>query len=159
MLRPITAEDFDRVYAVYMDKTVNPYMTYPVMEKQAFYPVFSDLKQRDEFLAFEVNGEMVGFCTLARGRGRTQHKVMIESLGITGAQQGKGVGTLFMKGLLKHIARQGVKRVELIVESDNEKAINFYQKMGFAIEGRLRSYFKRKAQYIDDLYMALVWDR
>jgi putative acetyltransferase len=161
MIRSAKPQDIEAIYGIYTDSTVNPYMTYPVMEKDAFEPIFRELEMRDEFLAFELNGETIGFCTLSKGKGRTQHKVMIKSLGLKESHQGHGNGTKFLKALLQHLRGQGFKRVELIVEGDNERAIGFYQKMGFEIEGKLRSYFKRENQayYIDDLYMAIVWDR
>ena len=52
--------------------------------------------------------------------------------------QGQGVGKLLFTGLLDIISttRTDILRVELIAQESNVKAIEFYKKIGFAIEGR-----------------------
>lgn len=52
--------------------------------------------------------------------------------------QGKGLGKLIFQTLLKIIEkdRNDILRVELIARESNQKAIQFYQKLGFVIEGR-----------------------
>ncbi len=52
--------------------------------------------------------------------------------------QGKGIGKLIFQSLLNIIQeeRNDILRVELITRESNQKAIQFYQKLGFIIEGR-----------------------
>ncbi|MBL8821968.1 MAG: GNAT family N-acetyltransferase [Planctomycetia bacterium] len=53
--------------------------------------------------------------------------------------QGKGIGRLLFEHLLhsaKH-ERKDILRVELIARESNHKAIAFYQKLGFQIEGKM----------------------
>jgi len=52
--------------------------------------------------------------------------------------QGKGLGKLIFQSLLQIIEkdRNDILRVELIARESNQKAIQFYQKLGFVIEGR-----------------------
>ncbi|WP_019668833.1 GNAT family N-acetyltransferase [Eudoraea adriatica] len=52
--------------------------------------------------------------------------------------QNQGLGKLLFKSLLKHIEdnRTEILRVELIARESNTKAITFYEKLGFKIEGR-----------------------
>jgi ribosomal protein S18 acetylase RimI-like enzyme len=55
--------------------------------------------------------------------------------------QGKGVGKAIFMHLLNHIenSRTDILRVELITRESNQKAITFYQKIGFKIEGRFEN--------------------
>jgi ribosomal protein S18 acetylase RimI-like enzyme len=55
--------------------------------------------------------------------------------------QRKGIGQLIFRSLLDEIesSRNDVLRVELIARESNQKAIAFYQKLGFKIEGRFES--------------------
>jgi len=55
--------------------------------------------------------------------------------------QGKGIGKLMFLSLLDNIesCRNDVLRVELIARESNQRAITFYQKLGFQIEGRFES--------------------
>lgn len=53
--------------------------------------------------------------------------------------QGKGIGRLLFERLLHTVEqdRKDILRVELIARESNHKAIAFYQKLGFQIEGKL----------------------
>lgn len=55
------------------------------------------------------------------------------------AAQGQGIGKALFTELLRRVeqARPDILRVELIARESNRKAIAFYQKLGFQIEGRL----------------------
>ncbi len=74
--------------------------------------------------------------------------------------QGRGVGKALFTAFLHHVSieRPDMLRVELIARESNQKAIAFYQKLGFRIEGkfagRLRSV---QGGYEADIPMA--WQR
>lgn len=53
--------------------------------------------------------------------------------------QNQGLGKLLFNSLLRHIEenRSDILRVELVARESNVKAINFYKKLGFKVEGRL----------------------
>lgn len=69
------------------------------------------------------DGEIDGFCGVHDGN--------IEMLFVAPAARGRGVGSL----LVAHaIASQGATRVD--VNEQNEQALGFYRRMGFAVVGR-----------------------
>jgi len=55
--------------------------------------------------------------------------------------QGKGVGKAIFTHLLEHIEtyRPEILRVELVARESNQKALQFYQKIGFKMEGRFEN--------------------
>jgi ribosomal protein S18 acetylase RimI-like enzyme len=55
--------------------------------------------------------------------------------------QGKGIGKLLFRTLLEEteLNHPEIMRVELIARESNKKAIKFYEKLGFNIEGRLEN--------------------
>jgi putative acetyltransferase len=63
-----------------------------------------------------------------------------------------------MIAVFDHLKKLNIKRLELIVESDNPKAIKLYQKLGFDIEGTLRAYLKRDNadEPVDDYAMSIL---
>ena len=71
--------------------------------------------------------------------------------------QNQGIGILLIKAILE-LAGQWlmVRRIELDVVVDNEKAIHLYQKMGFVIEGKRVQAFIKNGQYIDEYFMARI---
>ncbi len=52
--------------------------------------------------------------------------------------QGSGLGKMIFTQLLEYIKanRPDIMRVELIAQESNEKAIAFYRKLGFSVEGK-----------------------
>ncbi|MEN7547028.1 N-acetyltransferase [Rapidithrix thailandica] len=71
--------------------------------------------------------------------------------------QNQGLGTLLFNSLLKHIEnnRTDILRVELIARESNVKAITFYEKLGFKIEGRFERRIDNKTENFEaDIPMA-----
>ncbi len=76
------------------------------------------------------------------------------------AQQGLGVGKALFTELLRRIEqkRPDILRVELIARESNRKAIEFYQKLGFKVEGRMENRIRGlSGGYEADIPMA--WHR
>ncbi|MDG6898571.1 MAG: GNAT family N-acetyltransferase [Nitrososphaerota archaeon] len=69
----------------------------------------------------------------------------------------KGYGTDAIMTLLRFgFEELGLVRVELNVDSLNERAIACYRKCGFVLEGRARKHTYIKASYHDDLSMGIL---
>lgn len=156
--RLASASDFDQVYAIYMDNTVLPFLGYDRMSKPQFRPVFEELIGSRAFFVYEQHGEVAGFFKAARHPGRCNHVAYVGTLAVKPSYQGRGLGMQMMQELISEVRDGGVKRVELIVESDNLRGITFYKRLGFEIEGTLRKFYKRAGEdrYIDDHVMGLL---
>ena len=71
--------------------------------------------------------------------------------------QGLGLGRMLFQKLLQEVenTRTDILRVELIARESNTKAIQFYQQLGFQIEGKLsRRINSRNGSYEADIPMA-----
>jgi hypothetical protein len=57
---------------------------------------------------------------------------------------------------ISRLHSQGVTRIELMLEADNLRALAFYKKLGFEVEGTMRSAYKRahEAHYVDEIFMS-----
>ncbi len=74
--------------------------------------------------------------------------------------QGRGVGKALFTAFLHHVSteRPDILRVELIARESNQKAIAFYQKLGFRIEGKFAGRIRSvQGGYEADIPMA--WQR
>lgn len=49
-----------------------------------------------------------------------------------------------------------IKRIELTVYVDNERAINLYRKFGFEVEGEAKAYAFRNGCFVDVYHMARI---
>jgi putative acetyltransferase len=106
-------------------------------------------------LVASVAGEVVGNLGLTRfTRPRRAHVGHI-GMGVRDDWQGKGVGSALMQAVLDLADNWlGLRRLELRVYADNERAIALYRKFGFELEGTHRAYALRDGVYVDSLSMA-----
>ena len=158
MRREIARKDFDQVYEIYMDETVNPYANFEIMSKEAFHPIYVEMIERGGLQVYELEGEVIATLVVSRFQHRLKHLAYIGAFGIKRQYQGSGIGTKIMQELISNLRADGVRRIELRVEADNKRAISFYTKFGFEAEGTLRKYMKRDkdANYVDVHLMGLL---
>jgi putative acetyltransferase len=85
--------------------------------------------------------------------------VVLETLAIDPVEKGSGFAHAMIGEALECMRQEGVRRVELMVEADNPRALAFYRKLEFEQEGRLRAAYKRANQtdYVDELLMARLF--
>jgi RimJ/RimL family protein N-acetyltransferase len=66
---------------------------------------------------------------------------------------GFGIGSLLLDTLLEWAkSNQFIKKINLRVRTDNQRAIKLYEKRGFVKEGTLR-----KEIFLNDKYYDLLW--
>lgn len=91
--------------------------------------------------------------------GSNPRRKHVANFGMVVAEQfrGKGIGSALIKAMLDLCENWlAVRRIELEVYTDNEKAIRLYQNHGFSIEGTAREYAFRGGLYADVHFMAKV---
>jgi RimJ/RimL family protein N-acetyltransferase len=151
--------EFDEIYEIFMEPSVNRFMSFEIMSKEDFRTIFAELTTPPSTLmVFEEGGCLAGVCAVVRKQRRQAHVAYIGSLALKPKYQGKGLGLKCMQELIHDLKREGFKRIELIVEADNPRAIKFYERLGFQQEGRMRNFLKRKDEehFVDDIYMAMI---
>lgn len=76
---------------------------------------------------------------------------------------GKGYGTEATGLIAKHAFESlNLRRLELGVFAGNKRAIKCYEKVGFEIEGTLKSKYYKNGEYVDEIIMTLFkkkWKR
>jgi ribosomal protein S18 acetylase RimI-like enzyme len=156
MHRLATLADLDAVYSIYMDKEVVPYLGFDPMPRDDFVQVLSDLISGNSFYVVEVDGGVRGFYRAARHQGRARHAAYLGTFAVAPETRGTGLARAIIETALSRLNADGVTRVELTLEADNKRALNFYTKLGFELEGTLRSAYKRASDshHLDELLMA-----
>ena len=156
MLRLAQPADLDAVHAIYMHPDVIPYLGYDPMSLADFRPIFQELVDCRSFYILERDGEVAGFCRATRQPGRSSHVAYLGTLAVSPRWRGGGLARDLMEQLTALLAAQGILRLELTLEADNQRAFAFYTKLGFVQEGLLRAAYKRASDphYTDEIYMA-----
>jgi ribosomal protein S18 acetylase RimI-like enzyme len=158
MRRLAVAGDFGEVYAFYMHAQVVPLLGVDPMLPEDFRAVFDGLLASGGFYVVEREGRVRGFYKAQRQQGRSAHAASLGTIAIDPAEQGSGLARAMLDEAIAALRQEGVRRIALTVEADNPRALRFYQKLGFEVEGRLRAAYRRAgaAADVDQLLMALL---
>ncbi len=132
---------------------------YTVEREEDVIRNYQEMENSALMVAVTPEGEIVGLVGCMGGRRRsTAHET---SLGITLKMEyrDKGLGTRVMQAALDWARSSGViKRVQLEVFTNNERAIHLYEKLGFEQEGIRRKAYKKDGKWMDAIVMALFLD-
>ena len=127
-------------------------LPYPTMASARQY--LEKLGPDDLLLGAWIGDRLVGTAGLHRREGRRRHAAVL-GLGVADDLNGRGVGTALMAALLDAADKWlDLRRIELSVFADNERAIRLYERFGFEREGIMRAYAFRDGRYADGLMMA-----
>jgi len=95
------------------------------------------LVAREGFIVACKGGSVIGYVIAVR-QGR---EGMIQSIAVSPELREKGVGEMLMKSAIDHLAGR-FKRVSLLVDANNEKAIRLYRKFAFSETGKtIKKYY------------------
>lgn len=105
-----------------------------------------------DFVA-EIGGKVVGTIHLKVGQGRESH-VGTLSMAVHDAYQGQSIGKMLMLTVIDLADNWlNLLRLQLEVYTDNERAVNLYQRFDFEIEGKKRCDGFRAGVYVDSYIM------
>jgi ribosomal protein S18 acetylase RimI-like enzyme len=74
-------------------------------------------------------------------------------IGVDTAAAGRGIGTALLTAGAAEAQRRGLRRLELTVMTDNQRALSLYVRSGFEVEGLRRQALDRSGTVVDEYYM------
>jgi putative acetyltransferase len=77
------------------------------------------------------------------------------SIAVHDDYQNIGLGTAVLKHMLNIGRMKKLKKVSLLVNADNDRAVHVYRKLGFEVEGKLSKERYYNGQYGDEYIMAI----
>ncbi len=98
--------------------------------------------------------EVIGQLTTTRNRNIYAHTAEI-GMSVQKRYRGKGVGAALIDGARDWSRAFGVEKLVLNVVPQNSRAIGFYQRMGFIVEGQRHRHAKMSYGYEDLVEMSL----
>jgi RimJ/RimL family protein N-acetyltransferase len=154
--RLATPNDFNSIYEIYMDIENNPFLIFEIMKQELFLPIYEKILYEQNTYVYEIDDQVASTYRIQYKQYKLSHIAYFGRFAMHPAFRGQGFGKEIMKQIISRLKKEGKKRLELFVVSDNTRAISFYKKFGFIEEGRLKYYFKRtdSPDYLDELVMA-----
>jgi RimJ/RimL family protein N-acetyltransferase len=75
---------------------------------------------------------LVGFCGFRpQWFERTRHRAEIGPFFVAGSHQGSGAARVLIEGVIEEARESGIEQLELFVDTENHRAIAFYERQGF----------------------------
>ncbi|WP_432662066.1 GNAT family protein [Wukongibacter baidiensis] len=108
------------------------------------------------FLIAEHRGKVIGCLTFSGGnRPRVEH---YGEFGVSVLKRywGLGLGGIMIRYLIEWARESGIiKKINLKVKSENIRAVNLYENLGFIMEGTISRFFYHKGRFHDVYVMGL----
>ncbi len=102
-----------------------------------------------------IDGEIVGNLGFEVSTSPRRRHVASFGMGVKDDVQGKGVGSALLATVIDLADNWlNLKRIEITVYTDNERAIRLYKKFGFEIEGESKAYAFRNGEFVSAYHMA-----
>lgn len=104
----------------------------------------------------EIENKIVGICSIEGvNKIRIKHRV---DLAITVLKNywGNKIGEKLIDYAIEYCKSNSIKKIELVVRIDNERAIKLYKKFGFEIEGEIKKFIYFGGNYYNCYFMGLL---
>lgn len=125
----------------------------------AFCSKIKQLREHGLYLVMESQGRLVGHLILEPLDLLATRHVSQLTVVVHPGQTGKGYGQALLEYAIDWANKSAkVEKIELRVRSTNDRAIGFYESLGFVREGQLKNRIKLQHGYADDICMALFVD-
>lgn len=158
MLEKARELDFLYIYQLYMNPQINPYLLYEVMNEDTFRPIFDNLLGEGVLYLLKEDSTTLGMCKLIQQQYRNEHILYVGGLAVHPDSFRKGYGKKMMHEIIEFAKTRNLLRIELTVATENIRAIQLYESVGFTKEGILRNYTFLKSQnkLIDEVMMSYL---
>ncbi|MDF5751470.1 ribosomal protein S18-alanine N-acetyltransferase [Spongiactinospora sp. TRM90649] len=97
----------------------------------------ADQPRTRHYVVAELDDEIIGYAGLAAAGDQAD----VQTIAVTAAHRGTGVGGALLRELMKEALRRGAAAVFLEVRADNPQARAVYQRFGFEDIGVRRGYY------------------
>lgn len=102
----------------------------------------------------EDNDRLIGVIIGTRGNSKRRRHALFLVMGVIRRHWNHGVGRALLGTIEAWAKTRGVHRLELTVQSTNDRAIMLYERVGFLREGTKRDSIKVETDYVDEFFMS-----
>lgn len=155
IVRPVREEDAEAVWRISRQEGVmETTLALPSDRLEQRAAMFRELGRDQHWFVAIADDEVAGIAGLDVGQGRRRHNGDI-FIFVAREWQGRGIGTQLLRTLLD-LADNWLllRRVELTVFAENERAKRLYERLGFEVEGLRKMSLIAEGQLKDEYLMA-----
>jgi putative acetyltransferase len=154
-IRPVRVEDAEAIWRItQQDGVIETILALPSDRLEQRRDRLAALGPDEHWFVAEAEGEAIGLAGLSVGQGRLRHSGHV-FLFVAREHQRKGVGTRLLETLLDVADRWLLlRRVELTVFAENERAWRLYERNGFEKEGLRKLSVISQGEIKDEWLMA-----
>ena len=126
-----------------------------VLDEKIFIQHYADQENSVIFIA-EHEDEVIGYVRVTGSLSPyAVHVVEVGGVAVLKGYRSQGIGAALMQAVLDWAASSPlIQRVQLEVSTDNKRAIQFYRKLGFQLEGVRKHSYLVNGVFYDSLLMA-----
>jgi len=161
LLRPMTQEDVPIQHSYFQDFTIQvlngglPHVS-PIERSQELLEGFSKKDSGFDGFAIDVDGDYIGFCSLRHVKDYPGYYHLGVVIGNRNYWE-KGYGSEVVNLLLHHgFHYLGARKIGLITNAKNPRAIKCFLSCGFVEEGRCRKVKWINGEYTDIVEMGML---
>jgi putative acetyltransferase len=154
-IRPVRVEDTEAIWRITQQEgVIETILSLPSDRLEQRRERLASLGPDEHWFVAEADGEAIGLAGLSVGTGRLRHSGHI-FLFVSREHHGQGVGTQLLEKLLDVADRWLLlRRVELTVVAENERAWRLYERLGFEKEGLRKLSVISQGEIKDEWMMA-----
>jgi L-phenylalanine/L-methionine N-acetyltransferase len=154
-IRPVLVEDSEAIWRITQQEgVIETILTLPSDRIEQRRERLASLGPDEHWFVAEADGAVIGLAGLTVGTGRLRHSGHV-FLFVAREYHGQGVGTRLMETLLDVADRWLLlRRVELTVVAENERAWRLYERLGFEKEGLRKLSVVSQGEIKDEWLMA-----
>ena len=154
-IRPVRVEDAEAIWRITQQEgVIETILSLPSDRPEQRRERLASLGPDEHWFVAEANGEAIGLAGLSVGMGRLRHSGHV-FLFVAREYHRQGVGTRLLEKLLDVADRWLLlRRVELTVVAENERAWRLYERLGFEKEGLRKLSVISQGEIKDEWLMA-----
>ena len=154
-IRPVRVEDAEAIWRITQQEgVIETILALPSDRLEQRRERLASLGPDEHWFVAEADGAVIGLAGLTVGTGRLRHSGHV-FLFVAREYHGQGVGTRLMDTLLDVADRWLLlRRVELTVVAENERAWRLYERLGFEKEGLRKLSVISQGEIKDEWLMA-----
>lgn len=104
----------------------------------------------------EINGDVVGYCSLSRFRDKPAYASTVESSVYVASEfQGRGIGTLLMREIIRRAIELGYHTIIAGIAAGNESSVKLHTSLGFQYIGSFKEVGFKFGKWQDVLFYQL----